>query len=164
MTRCSSGEPSFSLQWRPIGDQYHRSVPHSYDVIGVLLSASKGQCTCFLSLSKMFSPPAVTMNDYKVIGQIGEGAFGKAFLVQERQRGDGACRCVVKEVDLRKVGSSPTWQAASFVFLCWWWTHFLSHDSMVKVQTDRQTDGNCAKLTSRCIIIHSSFAHRKQRV
>lgn len=93
-------------------DRYHRSLPHSYVIIGVLLSASKGQGTCFLSLSKRFSPPAVTMDDYEVIGQIGEGAFGKAFLVQERQRGDGACRCVVKEVDLRKVGSSPTWQAA----------------------------------------------------
>lgn len=48
------------------------------------------------------------MNDYEVIGQIGEGAFGKAFLVQDRRQENGACRCVVKEVDLRKVVSPLT--------------------------------------------------------
>lgn len=42
------------------------------------------------------------MNDYKVIRQIGEGAFGKAFLVHERQ-GGGDSQRVVKEIDLRKV-------------------------------------------------------------
>uniref|UniRef100_A0A8C9ZMS2 non-specific serine/threonine protein kinase n=1 Tax=Sander lucioperca TaxID=283035 RepID=A0A8C9ZMS2_SANLU len=35
------------------------------------------------------------MNNYEVIGQIGEGAFGKAFLVQDRG-GGGDRRCVVK--------------------------------------------------------------------
>lgn len=42
------------------------------------------------------------MNDYKVIRQIGEGAFGKAFLVHERE-GGGDSQRVVKEIDLRKV-------------------------------------------------------------
>lgn len=50
--------------------------------------------------------PAV-MNDYKVIRQIGEGAFGKAFLVHERQ-GGGDSQRVVKEINLRKVGRQLT--------------------------------------------------------
>ncbi|XP_075886566.1 serine/threonine-protein kinase Nek5 isoform X3 [Nelusetta ayraudi] len=57
------------------------------------------------------------MNDYEVIGQIGEGAFGKAFLVQERQRGNGACRCVVKEVDLRKMSAREKQSASHEVAL-----------------------------------------------
>lgn len=60
------------------------------------------------------------MDDYEVKGQIGEGAFGKVFLVQERGRGGGACRCVIKEVDLRKVGGTPTWPAGSHVFFFFW--------------------------------------------
>ncbi|XP_035860346.1 serine/threonine-protein kinase Nek5-like [Sander lucioperca] len=44
------------------------------------------------------------MNNYEVIGQIGEGAFGKAFLVQDRG-GGGDRRCVVKEINLRKMSA-----------------------------------------------------------
>lgn len=55
------------------------------------------------------------MNDYEVIGQIGEGAFGKAFLVKDRQQGDEASRCVIKEVDLRKVVSTLTLPTGSSV-------------------------------------------------
>ena len=44
------------------------------------------------------------MNNYEIVRQIGEGAFGKAFLARDR---DGGCEteCVVKEVNLRKVDS-----------------------------------------------------------
>ena len=42
------------------------------------------------------------MNNYEVIRQIGEGAFGKAFLVQDKGSG-GDRQCVVKQVHLRQV-------------------------------------------------------------
>ncbi|XP_053295748.1 serine/threonine-protein kinase Nek5 isoform X1 [Pleuronectes platessa] len=48
------------------------------------------------------------MNNYEVVRQIGEGAFGKAFLVRER---GGDRQCVVKQIDLRKM--SPREQEAS---------------------------------------------------
>uniref|UniRef100_A0A3Q3JH73 non-specific serine/threonine protein kinase n=1 Tax=Monopterus albus TaxID=43700 RepID=A0A3Q3JH73_MONAL len=44
------------------------------------------------------------MNSYEVIRQIGEGAFGKAFLVRDR-RGGGDRQCVVKEIILRKMSA-----------------------------------------------------------
>uniref|UniRef100_UPI0037E7B9C2 serine/threonine-protein kinase Nek5-like n=1 Tax=Semicossyphus pulcher TaxID=241346 RepID=UPI0037E7B9C2 len=43
------------------------------------------------------------MNNYEVIRQIGEGAFGKAFLV--RDRGGGDRQCVVKQINLRKMSA-----------------------------------------------------------
>ncbi|XP_034741989.1 serine/threonine-protein kinase Nek5 [Etheostoma cragini] len=42
------------------------------------------------------------MNNYEVIRQIGEGAFGKAFLVRERG-GGGDRQCVVKQINLTKM-------------------------------------------------------------
>lgn len=42
------------------------------------------------------------MNNYAVIRQIGEGAFGKAFLVQDKG-GGGDRQSVVKQINLRKV-------------------------------------------------------------
>ncbi|KAL0963686.1 hypothetical protein UPYG_G00309570 [Umbra pygmaea] len=52
------------------------------------------------------------MNQYEVVRQIGEGAFGKAFLARDRRRdGDGDSQCVVKEVNLRKM--SPREKEAS---------------------------------------------------
>ncbi|KAF1383109.1 hypothetical protein PFLUV_G00150910 [Perca fluviatilis] len=44
------------------------------------------------------------MNNYEVIRQIGEGAFGKAFLVQDRGAG-GDRQCVVKQINLRKMSA-----------------------------------------------------------
>ncbi|KAK7938693.1 hypothetical protein WMY93_002019 [Mugilogobius chulae] len=44
------------------------------------------------------------MNRYEVIRQIGEGAFGKAFLVQDKGGGDNA-QCVVKQINLRKMSA-----------------------------------------------------------
>ncbi|XP_040912645.1 serine/threonine-protein kinase Nek5-like isoform X2 [Toxotes jaculatrix] len=44
------------------------------------------------------------MNNYEVIRQIGEGAFGKAFLVRDRG-GGGDRQCVVKQIDLRKMSA-----------------------------------------------------------
>ncbi|CAB1347136.1 unnamed protein product, partial [Coregonus sp. 'balchen'] len=44
------------------------------------------------------------MNQYEVVHQIGEGAFGKAFLARDRDRdGGGESQCVVKEINLRKI-------------------------------------------------------------
>lgn len=42
------------------------------------------------------------MNDYELIRQIGEGAFGKAFLARDTGAG-GDRQCVVKQIDLTKV-------------------------------------------------------------
>lgn len=42
------------------------------------------------------------MNNYEVIRQIGEGAFGKAFLVRDKD-GGGDRQCVVKQINLRQV-------------------------------------------------------------
>ncbi|XP_028991548.1 serine/threonine-protein kinase Nek5-like isoform X2 [Betta splendens] len=44
------------------------------------------------------------MNSYEVVRQIGEGAFGKAFLVRERD-GHGHRECVVKEINLTKMSA-----------------------------------------------------------
>ncbi|XP_005751988.1 serine/threonine-protein kinase Nek5 [Pundamilia nyererei] len=44
------------------------------------------------------------MNDYEVIRQIGQGAFGKAFLVKDKG-GGGNTQCVVKEISLRKMSA-----------------------------------------------------------
>ncbi|XP_056282264.1 serine/threonine-protein kinase Nek5 isoform X2 [Pseudoliparis swirei] len=44
------------------------------------------------------------MNNYEVIRQIGEGAFGKAFLVRDKE-GDGNGECVVKQINLRKMSA-----------------------------------------------------------
>lgn len=67
----------------------------------------------------VFPQAALTMNDYEVIGQIGEGAFGKAILVKDRRQKDGACCCVVKEVDLRKVVAALTLPTGSSVLFVW---------------------------------------------
>ena len=40
------------------------------------------------------------MNSYDVVRQIGEGAFGKAFLVRDQS---SASMCVIKEIKLGKV-------------------------------------------------------------
>ncbi|XP_060910033.1 serine/threonine-protein kinase Nek5-like isoform X2 [Labrus mixtus] len=44
------------------------------------------------------------MNNYEVIRQIGEGAFGKAFLVRDKD-GGGERQCVVKQINLRKMSA-----------------------------------------------------------
>ncbi|KAK2840383.1 hypothetical protein Q5P01_014123 [Channa striata] len=44
------------------------------------------------------------MNSYEVIRPIGEGAFGKAFLVRDKA-GDGHRQCVVKHISLRKMSA-----------------------------------------------------------
>uniref|UniRef100_A0A8C6SBY3 non-specific serine/threonine protein kinase n=1 Tax=Neogobius melanostomus TaxID=47308 RepID=A0A8C6SBY3_9GOBI len=44
------------------------------------------------------------MNRYEVIRLIGEGAFGKAFLVRDKGGGDNA-ECVVKQINLRKMSA-----------------------------------------------------------
>lgn len=48
------------------------------------------------------------MNDYDVVRQIGEGAFGKVFLVRHKGAGGDRHCVVVKQIDLRKVRLSPT--------------------------------------------------------
>lgn len=56
-----------------------------------------------LSFSHCFLRCCV-MNQYEVVHQIGEGAFGKAFLALDRDRHwGGESQCVVKEINLRKV-------------------------------------------------------------
>ncbi|XP_044222543.1 serine/threonine-protein kinase Nek5-like isoform X2 [Thunnus albacares] len=44
------------------------------------------------------------MNNYEVIRQIGEGAFGKAFLVRDKG-GGGDRQCVVKQINLREMSA-----------------------------------------------------------
>lgn len=45
------------------------------------------------------------MNSYEVVRKIGEGAFGKAFLVRDKG-GGGDRQCVVKQINFTKVGNS----------------------------------------------------------
>uniref|UniRef100_A0A667XPU7 non-specific serine/threonine protein kinase n=1 Tax=Myripristis murdjan TaxID=586833 RepID=A0A667XPU7_9TELE len=44
------------------------------------------------------------MNSYEIVRQIGEGAFGKAFLVRDKH-GGGDGRCVVKHINLAKMSA-----------------------------------------------------------
>ncbi|XP_055727073.1 serine/threonine-protein kinase Nek5-like [Salvelinus fontinalis] len=58
------------------------------------------------------------MNQYEVVHQIGEGAFGKAFLALNRDRDwGGESQCVVKEINLRKMSPMEKEASKKEVFL-----------------------------------------------
>ncbi|XP_072300237.1 serine/threonine-protein kinase Nek5-like [Eucyclogobius newberryi] len=63
------------------------------------------------------------MHRYEVVRQIGEGAFGKAFLVQVKGGGDDA-QCVVKQVNLRKMSAKEKEASQKEVTLLSTMNHF----------------------------------------
>ncbi|XP_042350746.1 serine/threonine-protein kinase Nek5-like [Plectropomus leopardus] len=85
------------------------------------------------------------MNSYEVICQIGEGAFGKAFLVQDRKAG-GDKQCVVKQIDLRKMSAREKEASKKEVTLL----STMKHPNIVSFITSFQEGGSLYIVMEYC--------------
>ncbi|KAG7503279.1 serine serine/threonine-protein kinase Nek5 isoform X1 [Solea senegalensis] len=107
------GKDTFKLQRRDriLGMQKREAVncpekrawaiePHLPACTAAPLVARRGTNVCSRQFSDAQGHVTGVMNNYEVMGQIGEGAFGKVFLVREKGRDR---QSVVKQIDLRKM-------------------------------------------------------------
>ncbi|XP_040004454.1 serine/threonine-protein kinase Nek5-like isoform X2 [Xiphias gladius] len=85
------------------------------------------------------------MNNYDVIRQIGEGAFGKAFLVREKA-GRGDRQCVVKQIDLRKMSAREKEASKKEVMLL----SRMKHPNIVSFTTSFQEGGSLYIVMEYC--------------
>uniref|UniRef100_A0A3Q2DK20 non-specific serine/threonine protein kinase n=1 Tax=Cyprinodon variegatus TaxID=28743 RepID=A0A3Q2DK20_CYPVA len=85
------------------------------------------------------------MNDYEVIRQIGEGAFGKALLVRDR-RVDGEKLCVVKQISLKKMSSKEKEASKKEVILL----SQMNHPNIVSFITTFQEKGGLYIVMEYC--------------
>ncbi|KAM4558581.1 serine/threonine-protein kinase Nek5 [Odontesthes bonariensis] len=84
------------------------------------------------------------MNDYEVIRQIGEGAFGKAFLVRDKRGSDG--QCVVKQIGLRKMSAKEKESSKKEVTLL----SKMKHPNIVSFITSFQEEGSLYIVMEYC--------------
>ncbi|XP_061578856.1 serine/threonine-protein kinase Nek5-like [Cololabis saira] len=85
------------------------------------------------------------MNDYEVIRQIGEGSFGKAFLVRDK-RGDGDKQCVVKQITFRKMSAKEKEASKKEVTLL----SKMKHPNIVSFLTSFQESGSLFIVMEYC--------------
>ncbi|XP_054642551.1 serine/threonine-protein kinase Nek5-like isoform X3 [Dunckerocampus dactyliophorus] len=84
------------------------------------------------------------MNDYEVVCQIGEGAFGKAFLV--RPKGVADAQCVVKQINLTKMSSREKETAKKEVALL----SSMEHSNIVSFLRSFQENGSVYIVMEYC--------------
>ncbi|KAM9709941.1 serine/threonine-protein kinase Nek5 [Menidia menidia] len=84
------------------------------------------------------------MNEYEVIRQIGEGAFGKAFLVRHKKGNDG--QCVVKEISFRKMSAKEKESSKKEVTLL----SKMKHPNIVSFITSFQDQGSLYIVMEYC--------------
>uniref|UniRef100_A0A3Q1IPX9 non-specific serine/threonine protein kinase n=1 Tax=Anabas testudineus TaxID=64144 RepID=A0A3Q1IPX9_ANATE len=85
------------------------------------------------------------MNKYEVVRQIGEGAFGKAFLVRDKG-GGGDRHCVVKQISLTKISAKEREASKKEVMLL----SKMKHPNVVTFFTSFQEKGSLYIVMEYC--------------